>query len=50
MTIEWTDPVFQTDAGWFFYDECWSDAYGPFENEEKARTELHRYCEEFLGI
>lgn len=45
--IERIDPVHKTGAGeWYFYDETWSSAVGPFKTEEKARGALAKYCEE----
>lgn len=33
-------------AGWYFWDETWSDAIGPFDTEEDCRTDLKEYAEE----
>ena len=38
------DPVFQKDGNWFFYNETWAHAVGPFLNEPAARTALEYYC------
>ena len=44
------DPVFEWEDGqWFFWDETWSQSYGPYETEWKAREALHRYCVAELG-
>lgn len=49
------DPVFQANDDdfeldkWYFWNEVWADAYGPYETEEEAREELDRYCREVLG-
>ncbi len=39
-----TDPVFQCDTGWHFFDETWSDTHGPFPDEETARSMLKKYA------
>lgn len=39
------DPIHQDDEGWWFWDETWSDRYGPFINEEAARHELKIYVQ-----
>lgn len=40
------DPVFQdTDTGaWYFYDETWAFAHGPYEDEMIARKGLWLYA------
>ncbi len=38
------DPVFANEFGWGFWDETWSEAYGPYDTEEHARTVLAAYC------
>lgn len=35
--------------GWYFYDETWSDWYGPHVTEAEARLALESYCREVLG-
>ena len=37
------NPLFQTTKGWFFHDECWSRAYGPFDTGKQAQ----KACEEY---
>jgi len=38
------DPVFQDDGGkWYFWDECWIDMHGPFDDEDTARDALARH-------
>lgn len=32
------------DCKWYFYDETWTDRYGPFETEQEARDEFLIYC------
>ena len=45
------DPVFEEEESghWYFWDEAWFTKYGPYDSEEKARSELDRYCKEVLG-
>ena len=39
------DPVFynEQEEGWFFYDETWSEAYGPYATKEDAEKEFSEY-------
>lgn len=37
------DPVFQSESGWYFYAECWTNVYGPFSTEAACREECTRY-------
>ena len=41
--------IHQRADGWYFYDETWSYAYGPFTTQELAQKALDRYCIEELG-
>lgn len=34
------DPVFRKGQYWYFWDESWSQAYGPWLDEAKARKAL----------
>ena len=47
--LEIRDPVHQDDDKWYFYDETWTDRYGPYDTEEIARTKLAQYVDSFLG-
>jgi hypothetical protein len=54
------DPIFMASQGeldslteygepliaskWYFWDETWVDAIGPYDSEEQARTALKEYC------
>lgn len=42
------DPVFREDADgkeqWWFWDETWSEKYGPFDSHLKARDECLKYA------
>ena len=40
-----TDPVHfdPVEHKWFFWDETWSDRYGPFETQEIAQEECTKY-------
>lgn len=42
--------VHEEDGWWFFYDETWSDRWGPFPSKDNARTACGFYCRKFLGI
>jgi len=57
MTIDNSDPIEYlfyrnnkevpdgyTVPGWYFWNEIWCDAYGPYESPEKAREQLRLYC------
>lgn len=37
------DPVFGEGSTWFFWDETWSDCYGPVSSEEQAQVAVHQY-------
>ncbi len=43
------DPVFQTTKGWYFCDEAYADACGPFETREKATKASIDYATNELG-
>ncbi len=43
------DPIFQTTKGWYFCDEVWADACGPFETREKATEASIDYANNELG-
>lgn len=39
------DPVVQgEDGNYYFWDEMWAEAYGPYESEEEARKACKRYA------
>lgn len=50
------DPVYDgsgnpcvTDGhSWWFYNEVWNDAYGPYPSEAECREGLRAYCEVYL--
>lgn len=45
------DPVFKDWTNkWYFYDETWTDPYGPYFTEEQCRRELRYYCLVYLGM
>ena len=31
--------------GWYFWNETWSDRYGPYSTQEEAQNALDYYCE-----
>lgn len=33
----------QKEDGWYFIDETWSDEYGPYKTERKAKRKLKKY-------
>lgn len=44
------DPVHQKEDGkWYFWDETWTEAYGPYETEIEANQQLDVYCDQVLG-
>ncbi len=34
------------EDGWYFWDETWTDAHGPYDAEDIAREHLNEYCKE----
>lgn len=42
------DPVECRDGAWYFWNESWSDYYGPYKTEAIARASLAAYCLDFL--
>lgn len=44
-----SDPVEQRADGWWFWEESWAFANGPYATEAEARAALRRYCVEELG-
>lgn len=36
--------TFQKDGKWFFYNETWSEAFGPFDTQEAAHDGCHLYA------
>ena len=38
-----SDPVFEYEDLWYFWDETETVKYGPYKTEEGARKELARY-------
>ena len=39
------DCLFGEGGTWYFWDETWADACGPFPSEEEARTAVQVYVE-----
>lgn len=33
------------ESGWYFWDETWTDRYGPYETAQDAASALHEYGE-----
>lgn len=42
------DPVDKKIDGWYFWDETWSEGYGPYDSEQICRVALINYAEENL--
>lgn len=38
-------PIFQMTSGWYFFDETWTGAYGPFSSREEASKKLASYAD-----
>ena len=38
------DPIAQYDDLWYFWDEVWSQCFGPFKNRDEADISLKEYC------
>lgn len=34
--------------GWYFWDETWSNCYGPFNSKNEAKIHLEEYIKRFL--
>ncbi len=43
------DPIHERDGKWYFWDEVWAHAIGPFGTEKLARQNLKKYIIEMLG-
>jgi len=46
---EGSDPVVKHGTWWYWYDETWSEMYGPYVEEAHARAALEKYVREELG-
>jgi hypothetical protein len=33
-----------TAVGWYFWDECWCEAHGPYDTQHKAEKALAKYA------
>jgi hypothetical protein len=38
------NPVIRYESGWYFWDECWVTAKGPYESMEKANKACAEYA------
>lgn len=38
------EPVFGTGEEWYFWDEAWMDAYGPFPSKQEAEMNCAAYA------
>jgi hypothetical protein len=39
-----SDPIFQVDGQWYFWDETWSNRSDPFPDQATARKALAAYA------
>lgn len=44
------DPVYRDTDGWYFWDETWTDGYGPYLTEHEAREALNDYIKNVLEM
>lgn len=42
------NPLYEKDGKWYFWDETWSNSYGPFDTEDIAKDKLKNYCKLML--
>lgn len=42
------DPVWVVGR-WYWCDETWANAYGPYDTREEADKDCTEYCREYLG-
>lgn len=38
-----SDPIFENQGAWWFWDETWTESYGPFLTRHDAKFALERY-------
>lgn len=52
MLNESSNPVYRdtSDNKWYFYDETWSDSYGPYDTEEEADRKCAEYAKYLEGM
>lgn len=43
------NPVHYRDGAWYFWDETWSNEYGPFARASAAHEAIERYARLVLG-
>ena len=36
--------IVEEKDGWYFYDETWSDKYGPYKSFRKCHKKFSKYC------
>jgi hypothetical protein len=44
------NPVHEFNGQWWFWDETWSERFGPYDTEEEAVNACNRYAKEVLGM
>ena len=48
LPIHYREEIIQK-AGWYFYDETWGNAHGPYETKEEAQKSLNEYIKYLNG-
>lgn len=43
LADDWGSEMELMPSGWYFWDEIWTQCYGPFISEKEAKTELAKY-------
>ena len=41
--------IHEKEDGWYFYDETWSNEYGPYDTKEETKIALDEYCLIYLS-
>jgi len=47
LTRNWTYDEYFQGPGWYFWDENWLYAYGPYSSVEEAKQYLAKHMEQF---
>jgi hypothetical protein len=40
--------IFESNGKWYFWNETWSDSYGPYDTLEQVQMAFSDYCETVL--
>jgi hypothetical protein len=43
MNKDEMNEIFEEDGKWYFWNEVWSDKYGPYKSKEEATSECSKY-------